>query len=299
MQWFQIKEQSAGKKRLWLSWYLYKIFGKNILYLIAFIAAFFTFILSKSIRGYSKKYLTVIKPYTNIKPSLYNQFKHIYAYASCLVDKLLVYSGDFLDKDIVFDNEDDKRQLFEDIEKKKGVFFICNHIGNIEVLQTFLLNKITVHDFGINIFLSRHQSRIFNDFLTNIKMDLPVKIFPVEDIGLNTGIELKENLDKGDIVFIAGDRLAENNDKKNIEQNMFSHGILLPIGTFKLANLMEVPTYFITAVKCGRQYKIYLEKQTCLLQTELINSFIKYLEKIILKYPFQFFHFYDFFNQTV
>ncbi len=293
MQWFQIREQAAGRNRLKISWWLYKVFGKNALYLIAFFVAFFTFVFAGNVRAYSRKYFTVIEPYTGLKPNLLNQFKHICSYALGLVDKMLVYSGNFDINNVVFENEDDKKMFFDDIEKQKGVFFICNHIGNIEVLQGFSLSSNP--EYKINIFLSRRQSQIFNEFIDEIKQELPVRIFPIEEIGVDTVIELKDNLDKGDIVFIAGDRLAENNDSKCVEQTLFARKIFLPVGTFKLAKLMEVPTYFITALKCGGKYKVYLEKQYNLSENELIASYTKYLEKMILVNPFQFFHFFDFF----
>ncbi len=293
MQWFQIKEQSAGTKRLILSWYLYKIFGKNVLYLIAFFVAFFTFIFAPKIRDYSKKYFEIIKPYTNLKPSLINQFKHICSYAISLVDKMLVYSGDFNSKDVIFTDKTIETQLFADIKEQKGVFFICCHVGNIEIMHSLLAGKHS--DFNINIFLSNKQSQIFNSFLNSIKIEFPVKLFFIEDVGLNTAIELKENLDKGDVVFIAGDRLAENNDIKSIESELFSHKILLPEGTFKFAKLMEVPVYFISAIKIGNQYKIYSEKQNFISEKELINAYTKFLEQMILVDPFQFYNFYDFF----
>ena len=296
MRWFQIKEQSAGEKRLLLSWYLYKIFGKNILYIIAFFVSFFTFIFSKKIRVYSKKYFSVIYPYANIKPGLRTQFLHINSYAQTLVDKILVYSGDFKTDAIIFENESLKEQLFSDINNNKGVFFICTHIGNIEVMQNFFLDKSTRIDNGVNIFLSNKQSQIFNSFLKKIKINFPVKLFPVEEIGLHTGIELKENLDNGEVVFIAGDRLSENNDNKYIKTKLFDKNILLPEGTFKLAKLMNVPTYFVSAIKIGKKYNIYLEKQDILLEKTLTDKYTKYLEKITLINPFQFFHFYDFFG---
>ena len=144
--------------------------------------------------------------------------------------------------------------------------------------------------------MSNQQSRIFNDFLQTVKMDFPIKIFQVEDVELNTAIELKENLNKGDIVFIAGDRIAQNNDKKCIEQELFTRKIYLPKGTFKLAKLMKVPTYFISAVKQGNEYKVILEKQNNLEEKELAMSYVKFMERAIKLNPFQFFHFYDFFE---
>lgn len=295
-KWFQIKEQSAGVNRLRLSWFLYKLFGKNVLYLIALIMAFFTFLFAPKVREYSKKYFSVAKTQTGLKPSLINQFKLIHSYARSLVDKLLVYSGDFDPKDVVFENSDMLNELFDDIEKKNGVFFICNHIGNIEVLLSFFLSNETKPNFKINVFMSEIQSQIFNGFLQTIKREYPIKSFKVEDIGLNTGIELKDNLNNGDVVFIAGDRVAQNNDTKNIEAELFARKIYLPKGTFKLAKLMDVPVYFISAIKTGKNYKILLEKQFNLTEKNLTNSYVKFLEHSISVNPFQFFNFYDFFN---
>ena len=115
-------------------------------------------------------------------------------------------------------------------------------------------------------------------------------------MGINTGVELKENLDKGDIVFIAGDRLAQENDKKVIKANLYNREIHLPKGTFKLAKLMEVPTYFISAVKVEGKYRICLERQENLSEKVLVENFAKFMERVIKINPFQFFQFYDFFN---
>ena len=295
MKWFQLKEYSAGKKRLILSWYLYKIFGKNVLYLIAFFVSFFTFLFNSNLRFYSKKYLEIIKYEANIKPSLLNQFRHVKSYANALVDKMLVYSGNFDAKDIIFDDKNDEKQLYEDINKNKGVVFIFPHIGNVEVLHSLFLNNINNPDLKINIFLSRKQSQIFNNFLKTIKIDFPVKQLMIEDIGVSTGIELKDSLNKGEIVFIAGDRLSENNDNKNIEAKIFSHKIFLPKGTFKIAKIMEVPTYLISVLKENNKYRVYLNKTEVVSETQLAKAFVYFMKKIILKSPFQFYHFYDFF----
>lgn len=296
MQWFQIKEQSAGKKRLALMWFCYKIFGEWIFYLSAFLMGTLTFLFAPSVRNYSKKYFTVIEKYTKLKPSLINQYKHIYSFANSLADKILIYNGKFDANRLVFENIEEKNKLFDDIANGKGIFFICNHVGNVEALQTLFFHKELTRKFNICIFMSNKQSQIFNNFLKTIKTDYPLKMFPVENIGLNTGVELKEHLDSGDVAFIAGDRLAQDNDTKNIKVTLFDKEILLPKGTFKLAKLMDVPTYFVSAVRSGKNYKIYLEKQNSLKEKDLIDSYIKNLERIVLENPFQFYHFYDFFN---
>ena len=295
MKWFQIKEHSAGRKRLALTWFLYKVFGEKMLYFVARIVSLFTLIFASDLRKYSKKYFETIQKQTGIKPTIKNIYKHIKCYADSLCDKMLVLSGNFDINKIIFENENDKEIVFKDINEKQGVFFICTHVGNVEVLQTLLLQNDD--KFKINIFMSNKQSQIFNEFLQTIKIDYPVNLFPVENIGLNTGIELKENLNKGDIVFIAGDRLAQENDTRSVRCKIFGKHILLPIGTYKLAKLMEVPVYFISAIKTNGVYRIYTQKQTELTEKQITNSFCAFLEKCILTEPFQFFHFYDFFEE--
>jgi len=294
MKWFEATEKSAGKKRLILSYYLYKIFGKSILYIIAFLVSFFTFIFSAELRGFSKKYFTLTKDYLFIKPTLFNQFKHILSYSYSLVDKMLMYSGDFSFEKFTFESEEIKEKMFEDIFKKRGVFFICTHIGNVELFQTFF--KYKKPDFNINIFISNRQSPIFNSFLKTVGKDFPYNFYSVEDIDINTGVELKNNLDKGDIVFIAGDRLAQDNENRNIEAKLFNQKILLPKGVFKFAKLMDTITYFISVVNVKGEYRVILDKVEDLSQKAIVEKYTKYMERVIKINPFQFFHFYDFFN---
>ena len=67
MEWFNIKEKSAGEKRLILSWYLYKILGTRILLIIAFFVSLVTVITNKDLRQYSQKYFEALYEYTNDK----------------------------------------------------------------------------------------------------------------------------------------------------------------------------------------------------------------------------------------
>ena len=138
--------------------------------------------------------------------------------------------------------------------------------------------------------------QIFNSFLNEIKQDVKVNCFFVEEIGPETGIALKESLDLGGIVFIAGDRLSENHMEQSVQSSLFANKIFLPKGTFKLAQLMRVPIYFISVLKIKNKYKIYLEKQKTYNFDELVNSYSKFLEKMISIQPLQFYNFYDFFG---
>jgi len=288
-----MKEKAAGKKRLMLTFYIYKLFGRNAVYLIAFFVSFFTFLSAPDLRSYSKKYLKIISDYTKIKPSLLNQFRHVLSYGITLADKMIMYSGGFTPDNIIFESGSDKNILFNDIAKKKGVCFIFPHIGCIEVLQSFFQNQKAFPALNVNIFLSRNQTKIFDSFIQSVKKPMPAKYIVTEDFDISEIIKLKQNLEEGGIVFIAGDRLSGISSVRFIEKEMFLHKVKLPKGAFELAKLLETPVYFISALrqKDGK-YKIYLKKDET---ANTAESFIKYMEGTALMHPFQFYHFYDFF----
>ena len=124
----------------------------------------------------------------------------------------------------------------------------------------------------------------------------------MENLDLETPIELKESLDKGGIAFMAGDRVAQNNDTATFSTKLFDRGVNFPVGTFKFAQLMEVPIYFVTALKSkGDNYIVHLKrfegngkKREVLKQMQ--EEYVAFLEEKTLLAPLQFYHFYDLFG---
>ena len=78
---------------------------------------------------------------------------------------------------------------------------------------------------------------------------------------------------------------------------MFKQKINLPFGTFHLAKLLEVPVYFISAIKQKNdKYVIYIKKNE---EKDIAENYVKFIEDITINNPFQFYHFYDFFETNL
>lgn len=314
MKWYQCEEQAAGQKRLMLTWHLYKIFGKKAVQIIAFFVSFLAFVFSKQIRKYTRKNLTVIFDFTknkSAKPTILNQYRLVLNYALSLVDRMETFARKYDADKIVFEDEAEKESLLKILNQKKGVFFICSHIGNIEVMRTFISNPqnhtVTTNPH-VNIFLSAQQCKIFNGFLKNIEQEITQKpnltTFPVEHINIDTAIIMHEKLEKGEIAFMAGDRVSSGSSNITFKTNFLNRSVEHPAGTFKFAQLCEQEVFFISAIKeKNDMYKIYLQnfkaeehfsKNQNLekMQTE----YTKFLEKITETAPLQFYHFYDIFD---
>lgn len=292
MKWYQVKEQAAGEKRLLFLWYVYKFLGKICVKFLVFFITFFAFLGAKEPRRCSKKYLSIV----GIEPNFFNQFKHFLSYSNSLIDRMEVFTGKFSPDNIVYANPSDGKILDEDVEN--GVFFICSHLGNIEMMRSFLFSN---PNKNVDIFLAKEQCKIFNNFVQNIGVNTPVTLYPVEDINIETSMEIKDKISNGDIVIMAGDRISKNSTNAPVE--FLGKKILLPNGTFKFAYIMEHPIYFVCVIKVGEKYKIYLKKFDSYYKTKnetiqkMQSEYLTFLQELVYKYPLQFYHFYDLFEE--
>lgn len=304
-KWFNQKERSAGAFRLLILWWIYKFLGKSFLNFIVFFVALISFIFASEIRKYQRKYFKVYSEFYSkeLKASLKNLFKHYLSYAYSLADRIEIFSGNLNHKKIIFANENDKIQFKNDFNEEKGIFFICNHLGNVDAMRAFITSDIGHKNLKVNVFMQKNQTQIFNNFIDAIAIKTPICTYPVEEIGVETAIEIQEKLQKGEIVFMAGDRISAQNSSASFLANFLGHNVEFPIGTFRFAQMCNVPIYFISCVKIKNdKYKILLKKFEAenLSKKEMLKKlqkdFILFLEEHIKDYPLQFYHFYDMFS---
>lgn len=298
-KWFEMKEQAAGKKRLLLLWYIYKFLGKKTVKFIVFFVTLFTFLGAPNVRKYSQKYLKIATG----NGSPIQTFKHFLNYSYGLVDKMEMFTDNFPFKDIYFADENVKNMLYNDLLKKKGLYFLCSHLGNINAMRTFFRSGEVIDDIKVNLFLEAQQCQIFKNFINSISSDNPITAYSVENIDVTTSIEIKEKLDNGEILFIAGDRISAHNENAMFVSDFLGQKMGFPIGAFRFALILGAPIYFIACtLEKGGKYKIHLKKfdfpgsRKERLQA-LEAQYVEFLEDLTKKYPLQFYHFYDLFPE--
>lgn len=301
-QWYSKKELSAGKKRLKLTWWIYNHFGTAPIKFIAFFITLGTIIINKDIQKYSKKYFKYLYEYTdnlNYNPSFLNTFKHALNYSNSLIDKMLAYSDNYTN--LNFADKETENQITELIKNRQGAFFITNHIGNINMLRSFIISE-QVPNLKINVFLQAKQCEIFNNFVNSIShQEEFIQLHPVENININTSIEIQEKIKTGEFVFMAGDRVSAGSKETSYQTYLLGHKISLPLGVLKFALMLDCPIFTTTCAKEKNGYTMSVkefilsgskDEQLNLLKKEYSKS----LEETTLKYPYQFFHFYDIFE---
>ena len=89
----------------------------------------------------------------------------------------------------------------------------------------------------------------------------------------------------------------------NFETQFLGHKVEFPMGTFKFAQMMEVPIYFVSAIKMPKdKYSIHLKKfenaeNKRKSMAKMQQEFISFLEEKTKLAPFQFYHFYNLFDE--
>ena len=301
LKWYEVKEQAAGRKRLMLLWYIYKIAGKKPVQFIVFFVTLFAFLGSGQIKKCSQK----LQKIASGNGSIIQAFKHFLSYSYMLVDTMEMYTDNFGVNNIYFADENEKRILFNDFNAKHGVCLLCSHLGNVNTMRTFFKSGTEIDWIKVNMFLEVNQCKIFKNFLAAITSDDPVNVYPVESIDLTTSMGIKEKLDDGEIIFIAGDRVSAHNSDAVFTSDFLGYKANFPEGAFRFSLALDVPIYFIvcTKEKDGR-YAIRLKKFICDGKrherlVELEKQYVSFLENLTKKYPLQFYNFYDFFCDKI
>ena len=301
-EWYKQKEKSAGVKRLLLSWWMYKHFGVFPLRFIAFFVTFFAYFGLAEQKCALNDYFDVLKSFTGNKkftPSLFNRFRVFLNYANSLVDKIQGFAGDY--KNIGFENEADRAETTNLLKNKQGIFFIINHVGNVELMRVLFNLEVWEVYPKVNVFLQKNHCEVFNAFLAKIAVKTNVEVLAVEDINVNTAVEIEEKLANGEIVFMAGDRLSAQNSDTFYQAELLGKKVKLPIGVLRFAQMLDAHIYFVSCAKENGFYKINTKsftKAKTKIETiqNLQKEYVSFLQSCILKYPYQYYQFFKFFE---
>lgn len=297
-KWYNVREQSAGKFRLEALWIVYKIFGIKFLKIVLWFVCLFIVPFAKNARVASRKYQKILNEYQrkhNLPETSFSSFSHIYAFACASVDKMAASCDKHRPIKFTVHKNTDWEQFQNYIDTNKGVFLICSHLGNIEALSAFPDSQ----NKKMHAFMQISQTKTFNQFMNKHKISKNTIIYPTENINIGIAGEMYDNLQNGDLVMMAGDRTSPNAPTKYETVSFLGVDCRFPIGTFKFARSMSHPIFAICVLNLGgEKYNVRVKQIKCDTIKEMIQEYARFLENLILKYPKQWFNFFDFFEQN-
>lgn len=324
-----MKHWSEGKEignnwKIFLSIAVYKIFGRSlmIIYLI-FPVSFMYFIycfISGRIKA-SRDFLKRISKYNKkVKSNIFHSYKHLLSFIISICEKYAAWNGDIPLKDLILQTKENYNKVIDLLKSKKGMIILFAHIGNIELLRALAVisEGNPIKNCKINIIIDFKLNKNINilmAFAKNNKNNF-VNFIDASNIGADTIIAMESKLNKGEIIAIAGDRTSSKSDKFNIV-NFLGEEAYFPYGAFLIPVLLKYPTYYFFALRekdkiIPKRYDFYIYESKIIsniqnkkltkdnknrISLELTKEFVKIIEEMVIKYPYQWYNMYYFWNK--
>jgi len=279
---------------------VYRIFGRKILSVILYPVVVYLYFSGGSSKRASTEYfqrISKIKQWTtpvNFRMGI----KHFYSFAQSAFDKIDAWTGKITADDIIYSQE---HPLLELEKKQQGAIFIGSHLGNLEVCRALGHGR---YQTRINVLVFTHHAVEFNRVMKKINPNANIDLIQATEVSADLAILLKERIDNGEILVLAGDRTSVTTQGRVISTDFLGEPAPFSQGSFILASIMDCPVYFLFCLKEGRKYRVIFEHVADSLkfarktrQVELQNIVTKYAQRLefyCLQYPFQWFNFFDF-----
>jgi len=277
---------------VWTLKYLGNSFAYFLLY---FVVSYFIFSSGKAFTAiYS--YFNKILAYSRIR-SLISIYKNYYLFGQVLLDKISMLAG--IPSKLTFDFEGEEYLRMMD----KGGLLISAHVGNWEIAGN-LLKRL---EKKIHILLFDAEHRQISGYMSEVLTNRSVDYIVIKD-DFSHLLEIKRALTNGEIIAMHGDRFIEGN--KTVKIDFMGKPASFPTGPVNMAAKFGVPVSYVFAVKETKtHYHFYatplhlieypgnLTRREQALRSE-VEKYVSALEKVVTKYPLQWFNYYDFWKNS-
>ena len=303
--WSQQKEQGGGFWQFRLVLFLFRVLGPVLTRLIALPVALIIYLKSPAMRASSREY------FDRLRPKRLSQVRHFCSFAVALVDKMAAWAGK-INRQSVDIAGGDFESLVDDLRNRKGALAICSHLGNVEMLRALgSTGNGEIDNLMIWSIVEFGGTSKFNKILETLNRDSMNRILPVSGIGPHSMISMKDFAGEGGLIVIAGDRTSRENQDRTISRTFLGSTAPFPYGTFLLADLLEIPVYFIFAmrehdIRPQSRYRVYCrqsgtetgggKKGREIRLNSMAGEYSSMLEELCRQYPYQWFNFFSFWN---
>jgi predicted LPLAT superfamily acyltransferase len=231
--------------------------------------------------------------------SVFAVYRNYFVFGQVILDKTATMGGFHANFSFDFDGEEHLKKMASD---GNGGLFISAHIGNFEMAGHMLERLET----KVNIIMLDAEHQRIKNYLSSVTRK-SFHIIPISSDNSHI-YEISEALKNHEIVCMHGDRFMSGS--KTIRCKFLGKQANLPSGPFYLAMKYGVPVSFVFAMKENhRHYHFYatppkryaqqasLLKRDDMLKTMVVDYLME-MEKMIIKYPYQWFNYYDFWRMV-
>lgn len=250
------------------------------------------FLTARAARLASRDYLRRV---LGREPSLRDQFRHFYWFASTILDRIYFLTDGAHAFDVHIEDPDG---LWERIRARKGCLLLGAHIGSFEMLRTLAAGE---QEIRLKVLMRTEQNAVVTRFLGALNPTIADTVVPCR--GLNDLLRLREDLEQGALVALLADRMLPG--EPWVECDFLGAQAPFPIAPIKLAAALKVPVFlFFGVYRGGRRYDACFELFSEALELApgrrgqtiplLVQQFAERLAHHVRSAPFNWFNFFPF-----
>lgn len=231
------------------------------------------------------------------EPGFRDGYRHFLSFAARSLDTFIGWVGGLPADALVHE----KAEALREAEgSPRGALFIVAHVGNVDVSRALLDAPTRAR---LNILVHTRHAENYNRLLREFNPAAAVNCFQVTELGPETAVLLKERVERGDWVVIAGDRTPIGSDRTSLVPFL---GEAAPFtqGPYILAHLLDCPVYTLFSLRRNGRYHVSIERfaERIVLPrqgrdaalAEYAAAFARRLESTAVQEPFQWYNFFDF-----
>lgn len=268
-----------------------RVFGLYPAYFTLIFVSLYYFLFSWNSSRHTYNHFRKRLKYNPLK-SIFNIYWNYFIFGQTLIDKFVMMGGIKNNLTFTFDGEEN---LHEIVANGKGGILLSGHVGNWEIAGDLLKRLKT--KINIVVFDAEHQwIKEYSSKVLNVNYNLIIMKDDMSHV-----YEIGDALNRNELICLHADRFVD--ESKTNEMDFFDQKALFPIGPFALAATFKVPVSFVFSFKeSPLHYHFYgtpsinfdpsVAKSDYIM--DLTRQFVEIFEKMVKKYPEQWFNYYKF-----
>ncbi|MFP3754816.1 MULTISPECIES: LpxL/LpxP family acyltransferase [Cupriavidus] len=285
---------------VWCLYGLYRVFGRTLFRAVLYPVVTYYWITHPLARRASMDYLTRMEATAGAvggRPTWRHTLRHLFSFADTLLDKLLSIGGQYRFGNVTREGH---QVLLDQIASGQGGIIMTAHMGCLELCRVLANQR---QGLRLTVLVHTAHAERFNRILSRLDPKSGLQLYQVDDISPATALELAAKVQAGEFVAIAGDR-APAHGGRAVRVPFLGTPARFPVGPYVLAGLMHCPLYAMGCVRHGDGHLLRFTELTRAVTlprasrdaalTALATTYAAWLEALLVRSPFDWFNFYDF-----
>ena len=181
-------------------------------------------------------------------------YRHFLSFARRALDSFAAWSGGMPAGSVVMA---DTSVLDDAAAQARGAVFIVSHHGNVDISRA-LLDAETRR--RVVVLLHTRHAEHYNRILREFNPDAAINTFQVTEFGPDTAIALQERVERGEWLFIAGDRTPVGGGNRVSVAPFLGADAEFSQGPYLIAALLDCPVYLFFCQREKGPYALRVER---------------------------------------